>query len=83
MPVITGDNAVGLIGSGPLSREEAMMHPDTIFVFPVCWQACLIGSPLKFDSETEAIHPTMLSELHRLYLNEAGCRFAYSPQRLA
>lgn len=81
MPVVTGDSAVRLIGSGPFSREEAMKHPDTIFVFPICWQACLIGSPLKFDTETEAIHPAMLSVFHRLYLNEAGCRFAYSPQR--
>ena len=82
-PVITGDNAVALVGSGPLSRETALTHADTIFVFPVCWQACLIGSSRKFDTETEAIHPSLLAELHRLYLNEAGCRFAYSPTRLA
>jgi hypothetical protein len=83
MPLITGDNAVSLIGFGPPSRKEAMKHPGTIFVLPICWQACLMGSPSKFDTETEAIHPTMLSELHRLYLNEARCRFVYSPQRLA
>jgi Protein of unknown function (DUF4238) len=67
MPVITGDNAVRLMGSGRFSRDEAMKHPDTKFVFPLCWQACLIGSPLRFDTETEIIHPKLIEELHRLY----------------
>ena len=80
---VTSNNAVALIGSGPASGDGAMLHPDTIFVFPVCWQACLIGGARKFDTETETIHPNMLAELHRLYLNEADCRFAYSPNRLS
>jgi len=81
-PVITGDNAVALIGFGHSSREEAMKDQDTLFVFPLCWQACLIGSRQKFD-ETDVIHPSTLYHLHRLYLNEADCRFSYSPQRLS
>jgi hypothetical protein len=78
-PLITSDNAVGLIGFGPPSLGEAMMHPESLFVFPLCWQARLIGSPRKFDVETDAIAPSLLGEFQRLYLNENDCRFAYSP----
>jgi hypothetical protein len=78
-PLITSDNAVGLIGFGPPSLAEAMKHPESLFVFPLCWQACLIGSPRRFDVETDAIAPSLLGEFQRLYLNENDCRFAYSP----
>jgi hypothetical protein len=81
MPVITGDNAVALVGFGHSSGEEAMADQDTFFIFPICWQACLIGSRREIE-ETDAFQPTALSDLHPLYLNEAGCRFAYSPHRL-
>jgi hypothetical protein len=78
-PLITSDNAVGLIGFGPPSLGEAMTHPESLFIFPLCWQACLIGSPRKFDVETDAIAPSLLGDFQRLYLNENDCRFAYSP----
>ena len=81
-PIVTADNAVALIGSGPFSREEAMTHPNTILVFPVCRQACLIGSVQRFETETDVIHPSLLGELHRLYLTQSGARFAYSPVKL-
>ena len=81
-PLVTGDYPVALIGSGHSSRKEAIKHEDTLFVFPICWQACLVGSRQEFD-ETDTIQPAMLEELHRLYLSAAGCRFAYSPQRLS
>jgi hypothetical protein len=80
-PVITGDNAVALVGFGHSSREEAMKDQDTLFIFPICWQACLVGRRHKID-ETEALQPTALADLYPLYLIEAGCRFAYSPHRL-
>jgi hypothetical protein len=77
-PLITADNAVGLIGRSP-SLAEAIRHSESLFVFPFCWQACLIGSPCKFDVETDAIAPSLLEEFQRLYLNENDCRLAYSP----
>lgn len=77
-PFVTSDNAVGLMGPAP-SLAEAMAHPDTLFLFPFCWQACLLGSPRKFDVETDAIDQALRAELQRLYLNENSCRFAYSP----
>ncbi len=80
-PFITSDNAVGLIGF-VASRTEAMMRSDSLFVFPLCWQACLIGSLAKVDVETTAIHPAMLGNVQDLYLNRNDCRFAYSPYRV-
>jgi hypothetical protein len=81
-PLVTADNAMALIGSGPFSRDEAMTRPETIFVFPICWQACLIGSIQRFETETEVIHPSLLAELHNLYLSQSGAKFAYSPVKL-
>jgi hypothetical protein len=66
-PFITADNAVGLIGSGQKSRDEAMYQTDTIFVFPVCRQACLMGSVKEYE-ETEAIQLPLLAELHKFFL---------------
>jgi hypothetical protein len=80
-PVITGDNAIAIIGFNHSSREEAMKYQDTLFVFPICRQACLVGCRQQYD-ETDLMLPTMLAQLHHLYLNEADCRFAYSPARL-
>lgn len=82
-PVVTADVAIALISSGPFSLGEAMKHPESPCVFPLCWQACLIGSPCKFDVETDVIHPAQLAAFQRLYLHENDCRFAYSPQPLS
>jgi hypothetical protein len=36
---------------------EVLIHPDTIVIFPLCWQACLFGSPRKFDVSYDRAHP--------------------------
>ena len=80
-PVITGDDMVIVDGKTPI-LETAVRDPRTLFFFPLCWQACLIGSPAKFDVETEAFHPSDLQTIQSRYL-KAECRFAYAPTRLA
>jgi hypothetical protein len=80
-PVIAGDDTVVVEGKTP-TLEEALTDARTLVFFPVCRHACLIGSPAKFDVETEAFHPSDLKRLQRLYL-KGECRFAYSPMRLA
>jgi hypothetical protein len=79
-PVITADNAVVPEGGAP-TLEEALRHPETLVFFPICWQACLIGSPDKFDKETDAFHPSDIRRLRALYLKSAR-RFVFSPARL-
>jgi hypothetical protein len=80
-PVITGDDAIVVEGKTP-TLEAALTDAGTLVFFPVCRHACLIGSPTKFDVETEAFHPSDLKRLQRLYF-KGECRFAYSPMRLA
>lgn len=80
-PVITADNPLILSGKTP-KIEDALHDPKNLFFFPLCWQACLIGSRAKFDVETECFHPSDLRTLQLQYLC-ADCRFAYSPVRLA
>jgi hypothetical protein len=76
-PVITGDNAVLSEGSAP-SIEDAVIDPETLFFFPVCWQACLIGSRCKFDNDSEAFHAADLIRIRAHYL-KPDSHFAYSP----
>ena len=80
-PVVTADDAVIMQGRMP-TIEEAFSDRETLIFFPLCWQACLIGSPAKFDKETDAFVPSDLRMLQNIYLG-SGCRFAYAPTRLA
>lgn len=81
-PVITADNAVVLVGFGIASREEAVSHPDTLLVFPLCWQACLVGRIAPFEREMQEITPSSVRDLYAKYLNDTDSRFAYSPTRV-
>jgi hypothetical protein len=47
-----------LVVEGPVPNiVEAMTHPDTLIWFPLCWQACLVGSPRRFDKGTDEMSP--------------------------
>lgn len=80
-PVISADDAAIVQGRAP-TLEQALPDPETLIFFPVCQEACMIGSPAKFDTETDAFLPSDLSMLRMLYL-KSDCLFAYSPARLA
>jgi hypothetical protein len=58
-PYTATDQAVIVQGTlvAPAVTPEVLAHPDTIVVFPLCWQACLFGSPLKFDKSYDRAHP--------------------------
>ncbi len=79
-PVITGDDAIIVEGKAP-TLEATLTDANTIF-FPVSRHACLIGSPTKFDLETEVFRAPDLKLLQSGYI-KGECRFAYSPKRLA
>lgn len=76
-PVITADDAIRLEGPDP-STEQVLRHFQTRLHFPLCWQACLIGSPSLLMPKTKAFSSSRLSELRGKYL-ASRCRFAYSP----
>jgi hypothetical protein len=80
-PVITAEDPVIVEGRAP-TLERAFQDPETLIFFPVCWQACLIGSLTEFDTKTDAFLQSDLGTLQVRYLSSA-CRFVYSPTRLA
>ncbi len=80
-PVITADHPVVVDGRSP-TLKEALPDPNALVFFPVCWQACLIGSMAKFDKETDAFHPSDLRSLRGICLKLAN-RFVFSPSQVA
>lgn len=67
---------------GPSTLAEGGMdllyHPDTVVFFPLCWQACLLGSPRKFDKSYDRAHPTQLVSLRNTQKQRAN-RFVIAP----
>jgi hypothetical protein len=63
--------------TGPLEGQDqqvswdALRHPDTLFYFPLCWQACIVGSPLQFDVKTDRAHPRFLQRVRDMYREKA------------
>ncbi|MGH7866384.1 MAG: hypothetical protein ACREP9_01860, partial [Candidatus Dormibacteraceae bacterium] len=64
-PFCTTDQALIVIGTveGQPMSHELLSHPDTVIIFPLCWQACLFGSKLKFDKSCDRAHPIQLTSL--------------------
>jgi hypothetical protein len=61
--------------------EEAMQRPDTLIVFPLCWQACLFGSLARFDIRTDEFSSEDLQTMHRKHFDKAR-EFIISPVKL-
>ena len=84
--MITRDELITCIAqgraAGQAGLEQALHDLETLIFFPLCWQACLIGSPAKFETDTDAFLPADLNRLQRLYL-KSDCRFVYAPLRVA
>jgi Protein of unknown function (DUF4238) len=79
-PVITADDAIIVIGHVPTLPGAFYDHRTRVF-FPICWQACLVGSHSKIASPTGSFEAADLTGVRSLYLN-SNQRFAYSPVRL-
>ena len=79
-PLITADEAIRFEGPA-LTRDEAIFHPDSWFLFPICWQACLIGNRGRLWPKREEMAPENVREQQQKFLGSL-CRFSYSPIRL-
>ena len=79
-PVITADTPVVVDGKAP-TLEDALRDGATLVFFPICWRACLIGSPARFKKETDAFDSNDLQRLRTLYFKSAR-RFVFSPVRI-
>ena len=78
-PFVTCDTP--LVMEGRVAQENALGDWGTLVFFPLCWQACLVGSPAKFDIETDSLAPSDMKKLSALYLKSA-IRFVFSPTRI-
>ena len=79
-PYCATDQAVIVQGKfvAPGVTPEVLIHPDTIVIFPLCWQACLFGSPRKFDVSYDRAHPQQPLSI-RSEQKERCDRFVISP----
>lgn len=80
-PFVTGQQPVVLEGPAPNSTE-AMTHPDTLIWFPICWQACLIGSLRRFDEGTLEASPSLLAHARGLF-KRPDTGYVVSPHNLS
>jgi hypothetical protein len=60
---------------------EALRDPETLLFFPLCWQACLIGSRQCFDVEKGRFGTDDMWRFARMYRDSANL-FVISPCRL-
>ena len=76
----TTDQALVVTGTIPAQAidNELLAHPETVVIFPLCWQACLFGSPLKFDKPYDQAQPQQLFSL-RAEQKKLAHRFVIAP----
>jgi hypothetical protein len=70
-PFITSQYPLLVQGSAS-DIVTGIQHPDTHVFFPICWQACLIGSLIRFDVGTEQAEPSLLAKVRWLCKQLAG-----------
>jgi hypothetical protein len=79
-PFVTGMQPLVLEGPAP-NTAEAITHPETTVWFPLCWQACLIGSPVRFDEGTDEADPTVLAHVREIFKRPAT-DYVISPSKI-
>ena len=60
---------------------EALQDSETLLFFPLCWQACLIGSRQVFDKETDRFQDEDMRRVQEIYRESANL-FLLSPTKL-
>jgi len=64
-----------------VAQENALKHPETVLYFPLCWEVCLFGSPVRFDLGTGKLDShdmTVARRKYRVFAKE----FLISPAKL-
>ncbi len=60
---------------------DALRDPETLLFFPLCWQACLIGSRQFFEKETDRFGDEDMRRTRRMHRESANL-FLLSPKQL-
>jgi hypothetical protein len=64
---VTGPQPLVLEGPAP-DVLSAISHPDTLIWFPLCWQACLVGSLRRFNEGTDRADPWVLDHVREMFM---------------
>ena len=68
-----------LISVGPPGEQAEMLrNPETLLFFPLCWQACLVGSRKYFEQDTGPFGEHDMLRTRRMYRDNANL-FIVSP----
>ncbi len=79
-PFVTSE--APLVAEGPATEiTQALQHPETLLFFPLCWQACLIGSLQRFDLGTAKFSSEDMRTFRMKYRHFAQV-FLISPTKL-
>jgi hypothetical protein len=69
-----------IVEGPPGGVKYAVEHPDSLLMFPLCWQACLFGSRKHFDVQTQKFGLDDMRTMRKKY--RAGAEaFMLSPVR--
>ena len=81
-PFVVSESPVALQGFRQgATLEEAFQHPDSLLYFPLCWQACLVGSRRPFNVKMERFASDDTQRCRRMY-RESAKLFLISPSKL-
>jgi hypothetical protein len=73
-PFLAAGNRPGEIG-------QMLRQPETLLYFPICWQACLFGSRVRFDAETDKFNSQDMTTFRKKYRSFSKV-FLLSPTKL-
>ena len=79
-PFIVSDTACVVEGTYPRLEASIFALPDTLIFFPLCWQACLVGSRRHFYIKTERFASRDLKTMRQRH-RDFATRYIVSPTR--
>ncbi|HEY0796649.1 MAG TPA: hypothetical protein VGD64_12800, partial [Acidisarcina sp.] len=80
-PVVATETTFVPMGQREYSSvDEALADPETFICFPLCWQACIIGTRHLPDHVTRPFQPYELEFIRRAYIAN-GEEFLISPRK--
>jgi hypothetical protein len=81
-PFVVSDTACVVEGTFPRLESSVFDLPDTLIFFPLCWQACLIGSRRHFYVKTDRFEPRDLKLMRERHRDHAP-HYIVSPTRFS
>ena len=85
-PFVTGTQPIVVEGKYPDSNdapvlEDALKDHKTIIWFPLCWQACLVGTVDRFDEGTAEAPPSLISHVRGMF-RRPSTGYVISPRKI-